>query len=274
MLFERAWVNTHGTPPSHATMLTGLHQQSHQVSFPGADGKPNHTLARELETLPESLAGLGYETIAVTGGGYVSKSHGFEQGFNRWREQPGTSVRRSAKTLIGILEKVLEKQAQDGVEQPIFAFFHTYEIHSPYEAPERFHGAFGEVSSQFEASSENLLRYVDRADALAPEELESIITHYDEGLRFADEVIGWMLESLAELGFLDNTVVTVTSDHGEEFGERGSLLHGGTLFDELTRIPLILSGPGIEASRVDRTVSHVDLYPTLVALAEESRRST
>ena len=106
------------------------------------------------------------------------------------------------------------------------------------------------------------------AKSLTREDFEYLESLYDGEIRYTDEVIGRLLASLEAIGFLDNAVVVVTSDHGEEFGEHGGVLHGGKLFEELLHVPLIISGAGIDRGIVDPSlVSLVDIAPTLLSLA-------
>lgn len=85
---------------------------------------------------------------------------------------------------------------------------------------------------------------------------------------FLDDSLRELFGRLDEIGFLDNAVVLITADHGEEFGDHGGLLHRGSLFDELVRVPFIVWGRGVESGVVDPTlVSTIDIPPTLLAAA-------
>jgi arylsulfatase A-like enzyme len=94
------------------------------------------------------------------------------------------------------------------------------------------------------------------------------VSQYDGEIRFLDDQLRLLFARLDALGFLDNAVVLITADHGEEFGDHGGVLHRGTLFDELVRVPFTLWGSGVPAGVVDPTlVSTVDIPPTLLAAA-------
>ncbi len=110
---------------------------------------------------------------------------------------------------------------------------------------------------------------------LTPQDLELIRARYDGGIRFTDDLLRGLFSELKSSGFLENAIVVVTSDHGEEFGEHGGLLHGGgKLYDELLRVPLIIAGGGLpEGQVIDRLVSSVDIAPTILALAGIERGS-
>jgi arylsulfatase A-like enzyme len=258
--FSRAFVNTHGTPPSHATLLSSLYQETHRVGI-GSDPLV-HTLPTGVEMVQELFSAAGWHTLAVTGGGFMSGDYGFSRGFEVYVDRAGR-VARQSEELAKQIRSVL------GSGRPVFAFLHTYQVHSPYSPPKRFRRLFGEYESSIEATSEALLEVnSDPGKAFSRRDFEYLEALYDGEIRFTDEVLGDLLASLDAIGFLDNAVVVVTSDHGEEFGEHGGVLHGGKLFEELLRVPLIISGTGIDGGVVEPAlVSLVDVAPTLLSLS-------
>jgi len=98
-------------------------------------------------------------------------------------------------------------------------------------------------------------------------ELAYCVNMYDATVRAVDEMVGSLMERLDALGLLRNTVVLVTSDHGEEFKEHGGLLHGRTLYDEMIHVPLIARLPWMTGpARIHEAVNQIDLMPTLMEL--------
>jgi arylsulfatase A-like enzyme len=259
--FSRAFVNTHGTPPAHATLFSSLYQESHRVGIETTSAGANN-LPADLRMIQEYFSAAGWHTLAVTGGGYMSAEFGFSRGFDEYIDRS-----RSVDQGAGILLEHLRAPVEAG--EPVFAFLHTYQVHSPYTPPEDYQRIFGEFEGTVTASSKALLAIqAEAAAVLQKEDFEYLEALYDGEIRYTDEVLGDMLSALDELGFLDNAVVVVTADHGEEFGEHGGLLHGGKLFEELLHVPLIISGTGVARGVVDPTlVSHIDIAPTLLALA-------
>jgi arylsulfatase A-like enzyme len=259
--FSHAFVNTHGTPPSHATLFSSLYQESHRV---GIDGElaAVHTIPARVAMAQEMFVAAGWHTVAVTGGGYMSAEFGFSSGFDEYIDR-ARSVDQGARILLDHLRPHI------GGNRPIFAFLHTYQVHSPYAPPEDFRRLFGDHQGAIEATNEALLEIQGAAaKVLSREDFEYLEALYDGEIRYTDEVLGELLSSLGTIGFLDNAVVVVTADHGEEFGEHGGVLHGGKLFEELLHVPLIINGTGIERGLVDPAlVSLVDVAPTLLALA-------
>lgn len=257
--FSRAFVNTHGTPPSHTTLLSSLYQETHRVGF-RSDPMAN-SLPAGVEMVQELFSAGGWHTVAVTGGGFMSSEYGFSRGFDVYVDRAGR-VTRQAEELV----EQIRSLPRDG--RSVFAFLHTYQVHSPYAPPKRFRQLFGEYEGSVEATSEALLEAnSDPGRNFSREDFEYLESLYDGEIRFTDEVLGELLASLANSGFLDNAVVVVTSDHGEEFGEHGGVLHGGKLFEELLRVPLIISGAGVGRGIVEPAlVSLVDIAPTILSL--------
>jgi arylsulfatase A-like enzyme len=259
--FSKAFVNTHGTPPSHATLLSSLYQESHRVGI-DSTAAADQGVPIGLEMIQEILAGAGWQTVAVTGGGFMSARFGFGRGFDVYIDN-ARSVRQGAE----LLRKNLRRLCRS--DRPVFVFFHTYQVHSPYWPPRRFRRLFGEHHSAIDVSNENLLQIQARAvTVLTRDDFEYLEALYDGEIRFTDEVLGRLLDFLDTIGFLDHAVVVVTADHGEEFGEHGGLLHGGKLFDELLHVPLIITGAGVDHGVVNPAlVSLIDVAPTLLSLS-------
>ena len=259
--FSKAFVNTHGTPPSHTTLLSSLYQESHRVGIE-TDLVTGRSVPVGIGMVQEIFAEAGWHTMAVTGGGYMSGDFGFSRGFKEYIDL-ARGVDQGVETLL----EYVRGPAENGL--PVFAFFHTYEVHSPYDPPQDFRQLFGGHSGAVDATSEALLEIQTSAGkVLTSEYMEQLESLYDGEIRYTDEVLGGFIASLEAIGFLDNAIIVVTSDHGEEFGEHGGVLHGGKLFEELLHVPLIISGEGIERGVVDPSlVSLVDIAPTLLSLA-------
>ncbi len=260
--FSEAIVNTHGTPPSHTTMLTSLYQESHGMHLMGVpkSGKTQRVTPAIL-MVQEILRASGYLTLGVTGGGHMSKALGFDRGFVEYDSRPG-QIREQKHRLLAMLKRY------ETIEMPRFILFHTYEIHSPYNAPKHFNDLFDKGASSFETTTENLAKYVHGAWKLPPQDIARITAMYDAEIRFSDTVLKELFTTLSERRLLDNAVVIITADHGEEFGEHGGLLHGGNLYEELIKVPMIIWQSGTTIGHIeDRPVSTIDITPTILGAA-------
>jgi len=259
--FEWAFVNTHGTPPSHTTILSSLYQETHRVQLNDLKTLAHFRIPDNVRLLQEHFREAGYRTLGVTAGGWMSAEFGYSRGFDVFDDR-ATTIEDGAQQVV---EQV--RQSSDG-DQPLFVFLHTYEIHSPYDPPAAYRSLWGEFPSRFEASSENLLAINrDRLDANESDRL-FITAMYDAGVRYTDDILRGMFAELESLGFFDDYIVVITADHGEELGERGAYLHRKLLFDDLIRVPLIMRGTRVPTGTVrPELVSSIDIAPSLLAYA-------
>jgi len=276
--FEEAVSTTSWTLPAHAAMFTGLVDTTHGVVDNGLALSGSHL------TLAEVLKRRGYQTAGFYGGPYLHPTFGLAQGFDRWqscmsamRADLGTSAVRAAAmdengashddvTGPRTLAEVRSWLA-GGVHAPVFLFLHMWDVHYDYVPPpeyvERFDPGYdGPVDGRGVAVDESIAAGMD------PRDRAHLVACYDGEIRFTDDILERIFEELRGAGLLEDAVVVVTADHGEEFFEHGGKAHQRTLFDEVLRVPLIVWGPtrvpaGLEC---EEQVSLIDLMPTLARL--------
>jgi len=259
-VFENAFVNTHGTTASHTTILSGLYQQTHGVMLDGdRGGVAENRIPDEVPLLQEMLRAHGYATLAVTDGGNVGRRFGFARGFDRFDDRGG-----GVEKVTGRLARRIADALETRPHGPIFAFLHTYQVHSPYAPPARYRQRFGVPAGAPDAKSSFLLRHARSAASLDAATLRTISGLYDAEIRYTDDTLGAFFARLEALGFLEGALVVVTADHGEEMGEHGGLLHRDLLYDELLRVPLIVASEGVEAGRDRSLAGSVDVAPTVL----------
>jgi arylsulfatase len=262
-LFEHAFVATHGTTPSHTTMLSGLYQETHGVGLDGIDGGVvRSAIPDDVPLVQELLRAHGHFTIGVTEGGNAGGAFGFGRGFDRFHDR-SRNVRQGSERLLADVRRQLAVEP----ERPIFAFLHTYQVHSPYRSPLSARRLMGLADGERGPGNDFLLRHAHQAHRLPPGMLRRLSDLYDASLRHTDDTLRELFRGLEEAGFLRGALVVVTADHGEELGEHGGLLHRDLLYDELLRVPLVIAGPGVPAGRVEALASGVDVAPTLLAWA-------
>jgi arylsulfatase A-like enzyme len=244
-VFEQAVAPYNSTTASHMTMLTGVYPALHGITYPVGN------LAQAIPTLAEILSRGGYQTAAVTENAMITATSGFARGFDSYREN------RSVLDAAGDVDATFGdggKWLEGHADERFFLFLHTYEAHAPY-SPKG--GALEDLTGPAPEASEGPSdRYAGNRRQYAAE------------IHYTDRVFGKLVEDLERLDLLDHTVIVVTSDHGEEFGEHGRLGHSKTLYDEVLRVPLVIWAPGIVAAgrRVSEQVSLVDLTPTILDL--------
>jgi arylsulfatase A-like enzyme len=238
-IFADAMTTFPSTTASHASLMTSTYRSEHGTHHPGL------RIARKLPTLAEILAEDGYETAAFTENAMIAAQRGFARGFdeydenNRWTTESGSG---GIEETIDRATRWLERNRKTS----FFLFVHTYEVHSPYEPPKRW-----AIKRPRTGAADGMLRTRDR---------------YAGEVRHTDSVVEKLFATVSRLHLADDTVVIVTSDHGEEFGEHGSLGHSRHLYDEVMRVPLIFWGPGRvpEGRRIEGPVSLVDIAPTVL----------
>jgi arylsulfatase A-like enzyme len=252
-LFENCIASSSWTLPSHASVFTGLHPSVH-----GAEVHPwGPPFAETERTFGEVARERGYLTAAYTEGLFVGASLGFAQGFELYSD--GELLEFPLRCAEVTFNSALEWLETYG-NLRFFLFVHTYQIHDPYTPPRRFGEMFDKDYAETGGMRPREVR--SKEDKVRCEAL------YDGEIAYTDDVVGNFLEQLQEMVLLDNTVVVIFSDHGEEFWEHGGIEHGVTLYDEVLRVPLIvrLAGKDSPGGRVDRQVSLTDLYATVAEL--------
>ena len=279
VMFENAFSTTSWTLPSHMAMFTGLHDELHGVI------DKDRTLDRGLTTLPEFLHENGWTTGGFYSGPYLNPVFGFDQGFDHyvncgtvvptelfeqtelggWREihQYSHETVTSPKLFDEASAWIREAAKKP---EPFFAMVHWWDPHYDYKAPEEYTRLF-DVQYTGEWTG---LRNEDVRKMVENEDVDFILSLYDAELRYTDDFIGQLLELLEELEVADETLVIVTSDHGEEFYERTRWGHQRSLFDEVLRVPLVMRLPGSVPSGVHATgqARIQDIYPTVADLLQ------
>jgi arylsulfatase A-like enzyme len=240
------------TLPSHLTMLTGVDPARHG----GTHMKRGFN--RQVPTVPALLRGTGFATRAVTSHLYVSPVYGVDEGFDRLDFHQDRRATDVANRAIDLIDRFGDR--------PLFLFLHLYDPHWHYDPPEEFRNLFagayaGTITGLWKDFSTRTRATVSDAD------LAHILALYDGEIRYADTEVGRVLDHLAARRMADNTLVVVTSDHGEEFLEHGSWEHQKTLYEEVVRIPLIVRGPGAAARRERTPASLLDVAPTILEWA-------
>ena len=158
-------------------------------------------------------------------------------------------------------------QHRSGGEDPFFLFLHYWDVHYDY-APSPPYDTMFDADYTGSISGENF--YFDSSihEGMDARDLEHLLALYDGEIRLVDDSIGRLRGALQRLGLGENTVIVVTSDHGDEFFEHGRKGHHRTLYEEVLAVPLVVSVPGLvpqQASPTDE-VSIVDVLPTILGI--------
>jgi arylsulfatase A-like enzyme/Flp pilus assembly protein TadD len=240
VLFEQVQSVSPTTLPSHASLFTGLIPPMH-----GVRDNVGFYLAEGSATLASRLGSHGYRAGGFVGAFVLDSRFGISQGFETYYDDfeamtddvagGFVSQRPGSEVLERALAWIDEVRA---APDPFFAFVHFYDPHTPYDPPAPF------------AASE------DSPSAL-----------YHAEVAYTDSLVGKLLDFLDERELSDDTLVVLTSDHGESLGEHGEKTHGFFVYESTLRIPLLLRYPGApKGTRVKPFVRIVDIAPTILDL--------
>ena len=269
VVFELAQATSSWTLPSMASLLTGWLPSRHGCGVERAsdgtivrrDGRRAfNSLANEVPTLAERLARHGYSTAAFVSNNFLRPTFGLERGFDHY----DALYPRNAPPVVEALTTWFDERSAD--PRPFFVLAHFMDPHLPYAAGGEFRGRFTEgIASEIQLPIKRLgpLRRM-AAEGVSDVDRAFVTAAYDEEIAFVDAEIGRLLQHLEASGALENTLVLLTSDHGEELFEHGGFEHGHSMYQELLHVPLIISGAGLKPARIRTPVSLVDVAATLV----------
>lgn len=244
LVFDHAYTSAPVTPTSFASAFSGLlaTRVFHAWKFVAED------------TLAGRLRDAGYTTAGIFNTVQLTPERGFDRDFGHY-----VWVRNNPDDVF--LDQATAWLFDHHEDRPLFAWIHFLSPHAPYvHRPEAEHlyapgydGPFAQTTGvKFEAT--------DAADAARIRDL------YDGMVHYSDSLFGKLIERVERMGLLQDTVVVVTTDHGEEFLERGGFQHG-KLYEEHVRVPLLIYHPRVGlGTRTDVLFSNVDLLPTLLSM--------
>lgn len=251
------------TLPSHAGMFTGQPLHEHRAGIlrrPYLDGR--------FPTVAEALRDAGYGTGGfVANTFWVGRQTGLARGFIHFEDFYGTVGDALARTTLGrrLAYEVLPRFGWtampgrkwaprlnrdllawlDGLGgRPFFAFVNYFDVHAPLAPPPPYAGRFGGDTTPGTAREIDIGAIGATMELPPPERLAALRNAYDESILSLDAALGELFEALRTRGLLENTLVIITSDHGESWGEHGMIYHGHSLYQEQTSVPLVVRWPG------------------------------
>jgi len=275
------------TYPSHTSFFTGHWPFQLSTQWKYSLDAPVPTLAEHLTSRGYLTAGFSANTLCCT---YETR---LDRGFTHFDDYPFTPRSLLSRTVAGswILENIFSRddfyafkwirlQSRNATEishaffdwlkqrprdRPFFAYLNYFDAHEPYMPPPGYAGRFG-IRPQGRRDYEFLLDYGSPGvKSLPNRDIWMARDCYDDCIAFIDEHVGQLIDDLHGQGLLNNTLVIITADHGESFGDHGLYLHGTSLYLDETAVPLVILAPEAPAGRVvDQPVSLRDLPATVV----------
>ncbi len=293
-VYTQAYSTSNWTVPTHASLFTGQSPRVHGARM-RRDSETPMPIRTRSTTLAEMLAGSGYETFGVIANSVsLVPALGFDRGFSEYDVltvsgllAPGgrpyllrDAVRRSLLSFAEpsrrwaafahagevVAAALARLDARAGRDRPFFLFLNFMDAHVPYVPPELFANRFPGRVTGFSWSrfpGDDFSR--GRNEGAFPGELVShLVSQYDGAIAYLDDQLRSFVESLRDRGLYEDTLIVVTADHGEAFGEHGFLGHRKTLYQEMLHVPLIVKYPYARTGAVvDDVVSQIDVLPTV-----------
>ena len=246
LVFTQAISQAPWTKPSVATMFTSTYPHQH-AALKG--GKRGDVLRDELLTIAEVLRERGYATVGFQLNPQVNSKMSFNQGLDVYKDDMRYGSRAEVvNSEITRWLRLLERNKY-------FLYIQYMDVHLPYLRHEQYADLYGPHETELSKMSTETIRKMNLSE-IDRRYLENL---YDGEIRYVDEQIGKLLQE-----FDDNTMIIITSDHGEEFWDHGGFEHGHSVYDELIRVPLIIKIPGYPHQQVNSQVRLMDIAPTIL----------
>jgi arylsulfatase A-like enzyme len=261
--YSRAWSTSSWTLPAHASLFTGLYPSTHGAHFDLA-GKVGlgelraGILDERFVTLAERLAVWGYATAGFTSGPWLLPSLGLLQGFEHIDAELTSVQGREADE---VTDAAIAWLATADPNEPLFLFVNYFDPHEPYDPPQGFDD-LGHARDEFSRKAWWVEAMAGR-EPLTPAERQILIDRYDGEIRAMDHQLGRLIEALNRRRGGERSLIVVTADHGESFGEGGHWVHNTCLCEEQVRIPLVIRYPDRRGagSVDDAPIQLVDIVP-------------
>ncbi len=295
ILFEDVFSAGPYTKASFKTILTGL--------YPFTNGG-YHTI-EHIPSIPEILKKKGYKTFAMPNNVLLSPDSGYSKGFDifvnpikKFGKQKEVLIRMGGRKILrkissrfpkianmlrarftespytmapGIIKRMLTFIRR--TNKPFFAWAHFMDAHHPYNyLPRMYYLVHSKKINRRRVNKVNRMLgfYVHFRTGFDFKLLDEVVNLYDASIRYVDSLIGFLIDYLERYDLIDETIIIITSDHGEEFMEHGAFGHTGIryrshLYQELLRIPLIIYHPNYTPKRIKFPVSNADIVPTILS---------
>lgn len=275
ILFQKAVSPSPWTLPSIASLMTGLSPKVHLTTRPG------FRLPDAFPTLAEYMHDAGYVTVAFGSNPNLRTDSNLNQGFLEYQFFPEPSMGKSLGARV--LERLFPDQFRRRIstsrltelanswlesnhEKDSFLWLHYFDPHHPYAPPPDFlpdEQPPSAIGVSFDITDE--VHFGAFVPSIA--ERKWIKRLYGSEIRYVDQNIGRLLDTLRQLGIYEESLIILTSDHGEEFWEHEGMGHGHSLYDEQLQVPLIMKLPrSTERKRISTRVSMAGIMPTILEL--------
>jgi arylsulfatase len=262
-------------------LFTSLYPSFNGALSVGALMRP---LPENKTTIAEMLQAEGYSTVGIMTNIHLKTVFGMTQGFDRVEEFNGGCYNLSvykALRILGLIDRPAyayegRPRANEITDHalawlsrlrpdPFFLYVHYMDTHHPYRPPAEFADMFGGITvDPLKLFNDSKQAPSSPESTFSADDMATLRNYYDACIRYSDYEVGRILDKVRELTSERETIVIVTSDHGDEFREHGTIYHNNVLIEELIRVPLIIWAPQQFDNRRDNSlVRHIDVLPTI-----------
>ena len=298
VLFENAFSTSVWSPPSHASLFTGLYPSHH-----GVLGE-NLYLSEDIPNVVEIFNSEGYQTLSICPNMFVTPHFGFHRGFNKFLDASlhfellkkhfwdwiifGFETDARALMYRWIYHAIIFQEIKKWItlsrkrNKPFFIFINYFDAHLPHRPPRPFKQKFGKIRNQNVdlGKIEDCLNrrfgfpYIAKEVEITKEEWDFVKSLYDAEIAYIDFFLGKVFDYLKKYELLNNTLILMTADHGENLGDHKLASHAFCLYDTLIHVPLIINFPKYTSTRkrISNIVSTVDIFPTLLDILNIERK--
>ena len=267
--------------PGHASIFTGLHPATHRAN------DQTQFLVPEYPTMAELLRSHGYQTVALCHKRDVGPITGLDRGFDWFNPLSNSSaIRRLNRRKNNAIAKMMGTRDKGAIYtnqkiykllpqlqaegRPFLMFVSYLESHIPYRPPKKFNRYLpdGISTNQVSQVNQDRWKYMVGETPMSEQDFDILKALYDGAITYGDTRINEILSWLDQQGVLDNIMIIITADHGENLGEHQLMAHGYCLYDTVIHVPLIIHYPDSIAApgRVEHQVQTVDLLPTILTM--------
>ena len=287
-LFQQAIAPKYETVGVHASWFTGLYSSEHGVY------NRKTRLSSSLNLLPVLIRLHGYQTAGFSNNPFVGALHGMNEGFDTFYEAPtfdavwrtglkdriinkGLSIfnvknndniiKRRAERTVGKIINWFENTFLEKSSKPFFIFTNFMDTHYPHFPPRDFIKKFVKTSvsdEEMKSINKDPIRVVSGKEKMTHDDYALLIKLYDADIAYTDSQLKTLFKYMKKRKLLDNTIVIITSDHGDQFGENGLYGHMLSLSDVLIRVPLIISHPDLVGKEMGEQVGTINLFHTIL----------
>ncbi len=267
VLFADVTAASSWTNPSNGATLTSHSPSSIDIDWAELEDR----LPEEEMLLAEYLHNAGYRTAGFVSNWWLRARYGYDQGFDHYEHTTGEE-RERAYVINELAQKWLEDNlaSVESSGQPLFLYLYYMDPHTLYDPPAPYDTLYDSAyTGTMTAELFGHGHAVVSGDIVPTErDIEYLLALYDGEIAYWDFQFAKMLTYLGDHGLLDDSIIIITSDHGDMFGEHGKWTHGNSLYEEVLRVPLLIRYPGtLAAGQVVDTPAHMmDITPTLLAL--------